>query len=153
MQFELNCVESFHIAMGVDFKQPMQDDDDSLFVQILAVGEQLIEYSKVLERKVGDQDKRWLRAHLLCEELGETLVAMANGDEVETLDGLTDLLYVLLGTALTFDWPLEETFHEVHQSNMSKTRSKDDPGRIRDKGDSYVPPNLKKVLEQWRIKQ
>jgi len=150
MRFELNCVKAFHMAMGIDNVQPLGDD---FLTHIEALGRLLVEESKTLERKVGDSDKRWLRAHLLLEELGETLIAMGKGDEVEALDGVTDLLYVLLGTAITFDWPLKEAFHEVQQSNMSKTRAKDDPGRVRDKGDSYSPPKIKEVLEQWRTKQ
>lgn len=89
-----------------------------------------------------------LRAHLMCEELAEVLEAMANQDELELLDGLADLQYVLSGTAVTFDLPLDKAFEEVHRSNMTKEKQENDKSkeRVRDKGPNYQPPNLEKVL-------
>ena len=90
-----------------------------------------------------------LRSHLLKEELGELIEAMEAGDEVAALDGAADLLYVLIGTAVTFDWPLFEAFAEVHRSNMTKSVAQDrthHPG----KGKGYSPPNLKDLLERHK---
>jgi hypothetical protein len=93
--------------------------------------------------------------HLLCEELAEVCDAMANKDEVSLLDGLADLMYVVLGTADVFNLPLAEGFDEVHRSNMSKERqvSDKDGERVRDKGPNYSPADLRKVLAVYRKQQ
>jgi phosphoribosyl-ATP pyrophosphohydrolase len=104
--------------------------------------------------KVGD-DERGGRAHLIIEETAELLSAMHDMDEVKTLDALADLLYVVIGTAVMLDLPLDEAFGEVHASNMSKERQKDDPlgDRVRDKGPNYKPPALDVVLNKYRESQ
>jgi predicted HAD superfamily Cof-like phosphohydrolase len=43
-----------------------------------------------------------LRARLMLEELGETSIAIHKQDVVEIADGLADLAYVVVGTAVTF---------------------------------------------------
>ncbi len=98
------------------------------------------------------KDARYLRCHLLTEELGELISAMASNDEVLALDALCDLQYVLLGTAVTLDLPLAEGFDEVHTSNMTKRKQADDPDgvRVRQKGEGYVPPRFAEVLSRYR---
>jgi hypothetical protein len=93
-------------------------------------------------------DGRLMRAHLMCEELSELLVAMGNRDEVETLDAMADLLYVLLGTAYALDLPLPAAFAEVHRSNM--TKSSGDRIGDRGKGGEFSPPDLASVLMMHR---
>lgn len=96
------------------------------------------------------QDPRRFRAYWMMSELGETLEAMADLDEVETLDGLIDLAYVLLGTAIKFDMPFDPGFQEVHESNMSKGK---DAGKLdgdRGKDANYIAPNIVKVLKEYR---
>lgn len=144
MQTELDAVRAFHEAMDVSHCQPMCD---TKLPDLAAIAHQLLQRSKALESKVGDEDGRYLRAHLMTEELGELLEAMAAGDLVATLDALADLTYVVFGTAVMFNLPLSAAFAEVHCSNMTKERKADDPGRIRDKGSTYRPPNLEKVLK------
>lgn len=92
-----------------------------------------------------------LRAHLLVEELGELLLAMSKDDLVEILDGLADLSYVTIGTALDYNLPLAEAFIEVHRSNMTKTRTDDKDVRLRKKGDGYIPPDIKGVLDKCKL--
>lgn len=95
-------------------------------------------------------DQRMLRHHLLCEELGELADAMANCNEVEALDALSDLQYVLSGTAVTLDLPLAEGFCEAHRSNMTKSRHEDDEGLRNNKGPDYVPADFERVLREYR---
>lgn len=103
-------------------------------------------------RHTGDQ--RYLRAHLIAEEASELTTAMARGSETGCLDALADLLYVVLGTAITLELPLPEAFAEVHASNMTKRRQADDPNgaRVRAKGDDYRPPDLGRVLDEYRAR-
>lgn len=75
-----------------------------------------------------------LRLDLVHEEHSEFLNgmehivrAMQDGDDaaleaakVETLDAITDSIYVLIGTANALGWDLTGAFEEVHRSNMSK---------------------------------
>ena len=91
-----------------------------------------------------DCDPRYLRAHLILEEVSEMLCAMFNGDAVEVLDGIADALYVIIGTGVQFRMPVAEAFNEVHQSNMSK-QPKNGP-RLRDKGPNYRPPDLESLM-------
>jgi predicted HAD superfamily Cof-like phosphohydrolase len=64
-----------------------------------------------------------LRARLMAEELAETLAAMAHGDLVEVADGLADLIYVAVGTAVAYGIPLPAVWDEVQRSNMAKCES------------------------------
>ena len=51
-----------------------------------------------------------LRAKLIIEEAAETLLAIMSSDEVEFVDGLGDLDYVIEGAAITFGVDLQESF-------------------------------------------
>lgn len=61
-----------------------------------------------------------LRAALLAEECQETVEALERGDMEKIADGLADVIYVAIGTALEFGIPLERVWAEVHRSNMAK---------------------------------
>ncbi|KRA97753.1 hypothetical protein ASD83_11705 [Devosia sp. Root685] len=61
-----------------------------------------------------------LRSALLAEECQETVDALARGDMEKIADGLADVIYVAIGTALEFGIPLERVWAEVHRSNMAK---------------------------------
>lgn len=59
---------------------------------------------------------------------------------------LADLLYVVYGTAATFDIDIDTVFKQIHVSNMSKLGNDDKPlyrkdGKIT-KGPNYQPPDL-----------
>lgn len=146
--FIMNCVDAFHKKMGIDFDQPMPKDP---LQELIEAAQAVIDISEDLEPRI-KEDVRFLRAHLIFEEAGEMIKAMAEGDEVAALDGASDLQYVLSGTCVIFDWPADDAFAAVHKSNMSKTRKSDDPGRVRDKGDTFIPPNIEKVLELHRMR-
>ena len=96
----------------------------------------------------GSFDLRLLRAHLLLEELAETLVALARRNLVKLADGAGDLDYVLHGTCIAFGINLEDITAEIHKSNMTKAIRRDtvDDPRLRNKGDSYVPPDIEGAL-------
>lgn len=87
-----------------------------------------------------------IRVHLIAEELGELSLALAEGDRVKVADALGDLAYVVLGAAVTYGIPLQEVFEEIHESNMTKAVRQQGDTRLRDKGNSYVPPDVARVL-------
>lgn len=83
-----------------------------------------------------------VRVHLINEELAELALALGEKDFTKAADALGDLAYVVIGAAVTYGIPLKEVFDEIHRSNMTKAVRRPDDTRLRDKGDSYVPPSI-----------
>ena len=143
-----SCVAEFHEKMDLSMRVKFGDTDDQNLRRIAYAAQALLDLSKGLEPHVGDVHV--CRAHLLIEELGEHLLSVSERDEVKAIDGLTDLQYVLDGTAEVFDWPMGAAFCLVHRSNMTKRRRGDDPGRVRDKGSEFIPPDIAGLLTEYR---
>lgn len=80
------------------------------------------------------------RYRLMREELEETREAMERGDIVAIADGLTDLLYTVLGSAVACGLDLQPIFDEVHASNMTKDPDPGDGKPV--KGAAFQPPRL-----------
>lgn len=92
-----------------------------------------------------------LRADLHEEEFAELHKAMGQGDLVGVADGIADLIYVLVGTALEYGIPLDRVWAEVQRSNMAKV----DPatGTIRRRADGKIlkplgwsPPDIASAI-------
>ena len=111
---------------------------------------------------IPDESTRHLRHSILVEEVMELQAATTH---IDALDAITDILYVLLGTAHAYGLgdKLQAAFNEVHRSNMTKVMPdgkvmKREDGKII-KPESYESPNLKKVLElqvntvEWWLNQ
>lgn len=87
-----------------------------------------------------------------CKEVEEELWLNSPEfiDKKRLTKELADLLYVTIGTAVTFGLPLEEVFNEVHKSNMSKLGEDGKPimrsdGKVL-KGKNYKEPDLDKYF-------
>ena len=92
-----------------------------------------------------------LRIDLIEEELGELKDAINKKDLKETIDALTDILYVTYGAGHAFGVNLDKCFEEVQNSNMSKLGEDGKPiynenGKVM-KGPNYFKPNLDQFLE------
>ena len=92
-----------------------------------------------------------LRVNLIEEELNELKEAIKNKDLKETIDALTDILYVTYGAGHAFGVNLDKCFSEVQKSNMSKLGEDGKPifnenGKVM-KGPNYFKPNLEKFLK------
>tara|TARA_Y100001960_G_scaffold283179_1_gene318066 strand:+ start:208 stop:579 length:372 start_codon:yes stop_codon:yes gene_type:complete len=92
-----------------------------------------------------------LRISLINEELDEFKEAIKNNDLKETVDALTDILYVTYGAGHAFGVNLDKCFDEVQQSNMSKLGEDgkpiyNDEGKVM-KGPKYFKPDLNKFLK------
>jgi len=111
---------------------------------------------------IPDEGTRQMRHSILIEEVNELQSATTH---IDALDAITDILYVLLGTAHAYGLgdKLEAAFNEVHRSNMTKVMPdgkvlKREDGKII-KPDAYEKPNLQKVLElqentvEWWLNQ
>mgnify|MGYP001166553305 FL=1 len=92
-----------------------------------------------------------LRVDLIEEELEELKEAINKKDLQETIDALTDILYVTYGAGHAFGVNLDKCFQEVQNSNMSKLDDAGKPifnenGKVM-KGPNYFKPNLNKFLK------
>ena len=93
-----------------------------------------------------------LRISLINEELEELKEAIKNQDLKETIDALTDILYVTYGAGHSFGVNLDDCFEEVQSSNMSKLDENGKPiyneaGKVM-KGPKYFKPDLSKFIKQ-----
>ena len=92
-----------------------------------------------------------LRIDLIEEELEELKEAIHKKDLKETVDALTDILYVVYGAGHAFGVNLDKCFEEVQNSNMSKLGENGKPifnekGKVM-KGPNYLKPNLSQFLK------
>ena len=92
-----------------------------------------------------------LRIDLIEEELEELKDAVNKKDLKETVDALTDILYVAYGAGHAFGVNLDKCFEEVQNSNMSKLGVDGKPiyndnGKVM-KGPNYFKPNLNQFLK------
>ena len=69
-----------------------------------------------------DKDPKLIeyRMKLIREEVGELEEAVKNKDYKETVDALSDILYVVYGMGCSIGCDLDAAFDIVHRSNMSK---------------------------------
>lgn len=145
MNSEFDMVREFMIKHGHDVNVSLPEHVN---VELQMIADRLFSFAQQLEMRLATStDPRTLRAQLLCEELGEVIDAMAIGNELLLLDGLADVLYVVLGVAVAFDLPIVPAFHDVHRSNMTKQVG---DFRVRSKGEQYQQPDLEKILCEHR---
>lgn len=148
MDLEQRAVQAFHAkhsfpiaeAIGTFHQEGMTD-----------IGSALAQLSKAAltgaeSRKPADLGM--VRMHLILEEAAELCDAIANSDKVAAADALGDLLYVVLGAAVSWDIPLGAVFWEIQKSNMTKAVRDPRDTRLRNKGDSYVPPDVQGAMEK-----
>lgn len=102
--------------------------------------------------KFPDQATRDMRINILKEEWEEYLQAEKESDIVEIADALADIIYIAIGTAVSYGIPMDKIFNEVHASNMSKLDENGNPiyredGKIL-KGPNYFKPDIKGIIER-----
>ncbi len=121
-------VEEFHDKFGMAVTQPYSDELFNLRMRLIAE-----EFKELAEA-------------------GANVVLGTNDEEPEQiilrekfLKEVCDCVYVMYGVAVSFGWDFEEAFNRVHQSNMTKTGSKEDGKQL--KGEGYIPPDLKGCVE------
>lgn len=81
-----------------------------------------------LQKNIFSKDEKLvkLRMDLIREEMKELEEAVANHDMKETIDALTDILYVVYGAGSSFGINLDKAFDIVQESNMSKSCNDED---------------------------
>ena len=95
-----------------------------------------------------DDDLLHLLTSLIAEELVELTHALNDRDEVGAADGIVDLIYVLIGMAITMGLDIREVWKVVQTANMAK----DGGGRRADgkilKPDGWRPPDVAGALRR-----
>lgn len=99
---------------------------------------------------------RFLREALIDEEYKEFKEALDEQDVEQICKEGIDLLYVVLGTLISYGIPITTVFEEVHRSNMSKLGEDGlpiyrDDGKVL-KGPNYLPADIKGILEDSKYK-
>lgn len=89
------------------------------------------------------------RVRLILEELAELARAQASKDLPEFADGLVDLVWVVLGTAVEAGMPWDVLWQEVKRSNMAKLGGKLDASGKLLKPEGWTPPDIRGVLELY----
>jgi len=90
------------------------------------------------------------RMSLVNEEVDELRVAIDKKDLIAIADALADVVYVIVGTAVTFGIDLRPVFVEVHRSNMAKVGGGKRPDGKVLKPDGWIPPNVSVAMkERW----
>ncbi len=105
-----------------------------------------------------DENTKKFRVDFMREELNEFIEACVEGDVAKAADGLCDLVYVALGTAVMMGVPFDACWAEVHRANMTKVRATDaaDPRSTRKnsldvvKPEGWRPPDIQGVLDAPR---
>lgn len=93
-----------------------------------------------------------LRRKLIEEEYFELLGALLSDDATEIADGIGDLVYVLVGTAISYGIPFDRIFSEIHNSNMTKTSVRaingNKYGSENPKGPGFISPQIALILSE-----
>ena len=94
-----------------------------------------------------------LRMDLIREEVSELEEAVKEKDFKETIDALSDIIYVVQGMSVCMGVDLHEAFNIVHKSNMSKLCNTEDQAKStvewykKNKLDVYDSPAYKKSAD------
>ena len=152
MKESMESVRAFHVKHNFPVDVDLRTLNDPEAKDLLTDASiDLLRIAKTLESALEkNDDPRIRRTSLMIEELGESVEALLACDEVALLDGLSDLAYVTNGTAVAFNLPLEKGVREVCKSNMTKAVRDPSDKRLRNKGESFVAPDLKRVLNDAR---
>lgn len=98
-----------------------------------------------------DEATMQLRLKLIAEEVSEFAESVQEEDLVNAAKELADILYVVYGAGIAMGINLDQVFHDVHNSNMSKLGADGKPVYREDgkvvKGPNYYKPDL-----QWVTK-
>jgi len=81
-----------------------------------------VKQNEELQKDLFDTDPKLVnyRLSLINEEVQELNDAIKNKDIIETIDGLTDILYVVYGMYTALGINADDAYDLVHKSNMSK---------------------------------
>lgn len=150
----IEAVKEFLVAKNIDVSIPFSElGATNDMPQLLACMKQHADYalrkSQLAKLENGSVDVRMLALSLVIEELGELIAAVLAADETETLDGIGDSIYVIIGLAHRLQLPANDAFAAVHQSNMTKAAGSPDQPRLAGeaKGEEYRVPDFSRAAD------
>lgn len=100
---------------------PQLPTEDILTLRIRLMVEELLGSTTGALDIENDTDAARYVNLLVANKSDELILSMLKGDLVGVADGLADVLYVVIGTAVAYGIDIQEVFDEVHRSNLSKT--------------------------------
>lgn len=86
-----------------------------------------------------------LRMRFVREEFGELEDAFAEHDIPEMADAIADLIYVLIGQAITYGIDIRPVWDAVHAANMAKTAGTRADDKVQ-KPPGWVAPDVAAIL-------
>lgn len=99
-----------------------------------------------------DERVKVLRMQLVHEEASELAEALLLGDLTEIAKEAADVLYVVLGTLVSYGIDLEPVWNSVHASNMAKIGgAKSASGKVL-KPTDWKKPDIRTLIEQQHVK-
>lgn len=112
---------------------------------------EVTEFHRALDIPIGDTPKirrPELRIELIREESRELQKAISNGDLIQAIDGMCDLIVVTLGSAVEFGIDLDPFWDEIHKTNMAKKGGpvRSDGKRLKPEG--WKPPELERIFNE-----
>jgi predicted HAD superfamily Cof-like phosphohydrolase len=154
MRESVQAVLEFHLKHGFPVNQSLSSyaaesaRDHVAFVaeEMRDVSEEMLTSSDVVQQRLSLMLEEMAE---ICETMNEIRESRASvAQRVELADGLADLIYVVIGTAVAFGIPIDAVFNEVHRSNMTKNVCNEPllKGKV-SKGAGYSPPQIAKILE------
>jgi predicted HAD superfamily Cof-like phosphohydrolase len=153
MKKALDSVREFHSKHGFPINETLcSDADEQEREEVAYVAEEMRELSESLlnSSNVASQRMSLIIEEVaeICETFNEIDVRASLAQRAELADGLADLIYVALGTAVAYGIPLDRVFDEVHRSNMTKNVCNEPllKGKV-SKGAGYSPPRIAEILE------
>lgn len=145
------AVKEFLVAKNIDVAMPFSElEATNDMPQLLAIMRQHSEYAlRKAHRPDGSVDIRMLALSLVIEEVGELIAAVLAADETETMDGIGDSIYVIIGLAHRLQLPANGAFIAVHESNMTKAAGSPDQPRLdgERKGEEYRVPDFSRAAD------
>ena len=136
---------------------PQLPDEDIVTLRIRLMVEELLGSTTGPLDIENDEDAARYINLLVQNKSDELIQSMLQGDLVGVADGLADVLYVVIGTAVAYGIDIQEVFDEVHRSNLSKTVwdeenqrwhiEKDEFGKGI-KPDTYSPADIPPIIER-----
>ena len=92
-----------------------------------------------------------LRISLILEEVQELGLALSKNDLPQIADGIADLIYVLLGAAISYGINLNTVWTAVHTANMQKVGGgKSLHGKVL-KPPGWLHPDIETILERQQL--
>lgn len=152
------AIEEFMTRCDQEVKKfPELPEEQVVTLRIRLMVEELLGKIAAPVEAIRDEDDHRYTRLLIQNKSDELIASMIAGDLVGIADGLADVLYVVIGTAVAYGIDIQEVFDEVHRSNLSKTVwseeeqrwfiEKDEFGKGI-KPPTYSPADIKSIIDR-----